>query len=61
VPGSVIVQAAKAQAANLIIMGAHHTVHPHASAHAPWWAVHHVICEATCPVLTCGTEAGLHG
>jgi nucleotide-binding universal stress UspA family protein len=61
VPGSVIVQAAKAQAANLIIMGSHHTAHPHVSAHAPWWTVHHVICEATCPVLTCGTEAGLHG
>jgi nucleotide-binding universal stress UspA family protein len=56
VPGQVILHVARAQAANLIVMGAHHTAMPRASAHASWRTVHHIICEATCPVLTCGTE-----
>jgi nucleotide-binding universal stress UspA family protein len=61
VPGEVIVHVARAQAANLIVMGAHHTAIPRASAHASWRTVHHVICEATCPVLTCGTEEACIG
>ncbi len=51
-PGAAILQAAAEKRADLIVMGAHGSSAPHASAHAPWRTAHQVICQAHCPVLT---------
>ncbi len=37
---------------DLIVMGANHAASPKIAAHIPWSAVHEVVCDATCPVLT---------
>jgi nucleotide-binding universal stress UspA family protein len=37
---------------DLIVMGANRTGSPKAAAHMPWSAVHEVVRNATCPVLT---------
>jgi nucleotide-binding universal stress UspA family protein len=37
---------------DLIVMGANRTVSARAAAHTPWSAVHEVVRQAPCPVLT---------
>jgi nucleotide-binding universal stress UspA family protein len=51
-PGDAILSVARQMAADLIVLGAHSSAMPRASAHAPWRTVHHVVVEANCPVLT---------
>jgi len=47
-----ILAAAVRYEAGLIVMGSHQSPSPRISAHLPWSAVHHVIHDAPCPVLT---------
>lgn len=51
VPGERILRVAEDQAADLILIGPHHTSHPRVSAHLPWAMLHQVLCHARCPVL----------
>jgi len=37
---------------DLIVMGVNHASSPKTTAHLPWVAVHEVIANARCPVLT---------
>lgn len=53
-PGEQILNAAKNQGADLIVMGPHHTSFARVSTHLPWNTPHEVICHAQCPVLTVG-------
>ena len=50
-PAELIARVASTQKADLIVMGAHHGS-ARVSAHLPWVTPHHVICQATCPVVT---------
>jgi nucleotide-binding universal stress UspA family protein len=50
-PGERIVKVADDQSVDLIVIGTHHTFHPHLSAHLPWAMLHQVLCHAQCPVL----------
>jgi len=55
VAGDSILQTARREAADLIVVGARSSGAPHISSHSPWRTTHKVICEASCPVLTvCG-------
>jgi len=47
-----ILMAAEQSKAGLIVMGATHTGSARAAAHIPWTAVHEVVRNARCPVLT---------
>lgn len=47
-----ILTAASKFKVDLIVMGAHHKGSARVAAHSPWSAVHEVICNAACPVLT---------
>ena len=47
-----ILAAAVQYEAGLIVMGSHQSPSARISAHFPWSAVHHVIHDAPCPVLT---------
>jgi len=47
-----ILMAAESRQVDLIIMGANHTGSPRMAAHIPWTAVHEVVRNARCPVLT---------
>lgn len=47
-----ILQAAATQRAELIILGANQAQAPRLAAHIPWTVTHHVLCGASCPVLT---------
>ena len=47
-----ILKLARDQAADLIVMGPHHTSHVWLSAHLPWVTPHQVLGHARCPVLT---------
>lgn len=38
---------------DLLVMGANHAALPRLAAHIPWSAVHEVIRQASCPVMTC--------
>jgi nucleotide-binding universal stress UspA family protein len=50
-PGERILKVADDQGVDLIVIGPHHTFHPHVSAHLPWAMLHQVLCHARCPVL----------
>ena len=50
-PAEGILHLAKAQSADLIVMGVHKRA-PRASAHLPWAIAYEVVCHAACPVLT---------
>jgi nucleotide-binding universal stress UspA family protein len=45
--------AAEQRHCDLIVMGANHAASPRLAAHIPWSAVHEVIRQAACPVMTC--------
>lgn len=45
--------AAKQRHCDLMVMGANHAASPRLAAHIPWSAVHEVIRQAWCPVMTC--------
>jgi len=45
--------AAEQRHCDLIVMGANHAASPRLAAHIPWCAVHEVIRQAACPVMTC--------
>ena len=47
-----ILKVAQDQAADLIVMGPHHTSHVWLSAHLPWVTPHQVLWHARCPILT---------
>ena len=47
-----IFEAAAAHKSQLIVLGANETRSPRIAAHLPWAVLHHVVCEARCPVLT---------
>ncbi len=47
-----ILMAGEKDNVDLIIMGANHTGSPKVAAHIPWTAVHEVVRQARCPVLT---------
>ncbi len=47
-----ILEAAHTRQIDLIVMGANRTNAARIAAHIPWTAVHEVVCEAPCPVLT---------
>jgi nucleotide-binding universal stress UspA family protein len=47
-----ILSAASQFNADLIVMGANRKTSGRVAAHLPWTAVHHVIHDALCPVLT---------
>lgn len=50
-----VLTAAEQRHCDLIVMGAHHAA-PRLAAHIPWSAVHEVIRQASCPVMTCVGE-----
>ena len=50
--GDGILLALRQYKVDLIVMGANHAASPKIAAHIPWSAVHEVVCDATCPVLT---------
>ena len=50
-PEGVLTAAAKFRA-DLIVMGATRSATPRVAAHIPWTAVHEIIANASCPVLT---------
>ena len=50
-PEGILMTAAEFKA-DLIVMGANRVVAGRLAAHLPWTAVHHVIHDAPCPVLT---------
>jgi nucleotide-binding universal stress UspA family protein len=53
-----ILNAAKVNQADLIVMGANPSKFARAAAHDPWTVCHTILAEAKCPVLTvAGTEA----
>jgi nucleotide-binding universal stress UspA family protein len=45
--------AAERRHCDLLVMGANHAASPRLAAHIPWSAVHEVIRQASCPVMTC--------
>ena len=45
--------AAEQRHCDLMVMGANHAASPRLAAHIPWSAVHEVIRQAACPVMTC--------
>jgi len=47
-----ILKVAEDQAADLIVIGPHHTSHVWLSAHLPWITPHQVLWHARCPILT---------
>lgn len=47
-----ILESASTHGADLIVMGANSTRSLRLATHTPWAVVHHVLCEAKCPVLT---------
>lgn len=47
-----VLKVAEDQAADLIVIGPHHTSHVWLSAHLPWVTPHQVLRHARCPVLT---------
>jgi nucleotide-binding universal stress UspA family protein len=47
-----ILCAAAEHDADLIVMGANRGTSPRIASHIPWALTHHVICDASCPVLT---------
>jgi len=47
-----ILDAARLHQADLIVMGANHTISARLAAHIPWATGHAVLCGAACPVLT---------
>lgn len=47
-----VLTAARKFSVDLIVMGANRTASAKAVAHVPWTAVHEVLIQATCPVLT---------
>jgi len=47
-----ILEAAAVHKSELIVLGANETRSPRVAAHLPWAVLHHVVCEAHCPVLT---------
>jgi len=47
-----ILNAAKVNKADLIVMGANPSKFAHAAAHDPWTVCHTILAEAKCPVLT---------
>lgn len=47
-----ILEVAAERKADLIVLGATRARSARAAAHMPWSVVHHVLCEAECPVLT---------
>ena len=50
-PAEAILNLAKEQCADLIVMGVHNRA-SFASAHLPWAIAYEVVCDAPCPVLT---------
>lgn len=50
-----VLTAAEQRHCDLIVMGAHHAA-PRLAAHIPWSAVHEVVRQASCPVMTCAGE-----
>jgi len=51
-PGELILHTAKSLQADAIIMGLHHSIHAEAASHMPWATAYHVVCAASCSVLT---------
>ena len=51
-----ILNAAKVNKADLIVMGATSSKFAHAAAHDPWTVCHTILAEAKCPVLTVASE-----
>ena len=51
-PSEMILQVARTQKADLIIMGLHQSRHIDTAAHMPWATAYDVVCNANCPVLT---------
>ncbi len=47
-----ILDVAQKRNIDLIVMGANRTAAARLAAHIPWTAVHEVVCDAPCPVLT---------
>ena len=51
-PGKMILHTAQTLGADLIVMGLHRSGYIHTASHLPWDTAYHVVCGATCPVLT---------
>jgi nucleotide-binding universal stress UspA family protein len=47
-----ILEVARKRNIDLIVMGANRTAAARFAAHIPWTAVHEVVCDAPCPVMT---------
>ena len=58
-PSERILQAAESLKADAIILGLHASTHVDAAAHLPGATAYHVVCNATCPVLTVRKSATL--
>ncbi len=51
-PEQVILEVARRQAADIIVLGLHPKTSAFVAEHLPWTTAHRVVCDAHCPVMT---------